>query len=226
MFTCFAPRRTLLRFCFFLFFQQEMRQFFRFFPCFFSRRIFCRYIWHIFWPLKWTKWFFLKINVFQIWAENFVARNKKSQNFFSMEWPQVHPTLLVWDCHLLIDIYGGPYVENGRFSSFQNSAGVLVQPWNRIFTSKFEVLLICLKIRYPPRNLRNYVYFENIQKFWWKFWKIFKFWEFLIFFFFWKFLLDSAPNMDRFFDMSKSVRIFMCHMSEHQNFYRRQFSDA
>ena len=43
-----------------------------------------------------------------------------------------------------------------------------MQPWNRIFMSKFEVLLICLKIRYPPRNLRNYVYFENIQKFWWK----------------------------------------------------------
>ena len=39
---------------------------------------------HIFWPLKWRKWFFLKIIVFKIWAENFVARNKKSQNSLSM----------------------------------------------------------------------------------------------------------------------------------------------
>ena len=98
--------------------------------------------------------------------------------------PQVCSIILVWHYHLLLKIYMGPYVENGRFLSFQISAGVLVQPWNRIFTSKFEVLLICLKIRYPPRNLRNYVYFENIQKFWWKFWKFFKFWEFSIFFFF------------------------------------------
>ena len=62
--------------------------------------------------------------------QKILLRATKNLKIFSA-WslgPQVHPTLLVWDCHLQIDIYGGPYVENGRFLSFQNSAGVLVQP--------------------------------------------------------------------------------------------------
>ena len=46
------------------------------------------------------------------------------------------------------------------------------------------------------------------------------------FFFFWKFLLDLQANFARFFDMSKFVEIFVCHMSEHQNFYWRQCFDA
>ena len=41
---------------------------------------------------------------------------------------QVYPTILVWCCYLLFGIYGGPYMKNGRFLSFFNSAGVLVQP--------------------------------------------------------------------------------------------------
>ena len=70
------------------------------------------------------KLMFLKIE------QKILLRATKNLKIFSA-WslgPQVHPTVLVWDCHLLIDIYGGPYVENGRFLSFQNSAGVLVQP--------------------------------------------------------------------------------------------------
>ena len=70
------------------------------------------------------KLMFLKIE------QKILLRATKNLKIFSA-WslgPQVHPTLLVWDCHLLIDIYGGPYVENGRFLSFFNSAGVLVQP--------------------------------------------------------------------------------------------------
>ena len=90
--------------------------------------------WHIFWSLKWTKWFFLKTNVFQIWAENFVARNKKSQNFFSMEsWTSSTSHIIGMGLSLTDRYLWGPYVENGRFLSFQNSAGVLVQPWNRIY---------------------------------------------------------------------------------------------
>ena len=62
--------------------------------------------------------------------QKILLRATKNLKIFSA-WslgPQVHSILLVWDYHLLIDIYGGPYVENGRFLSFFNSAGVLVQP--------------------------------------------------------------------------------------------------
>ena len=55
----------------------------------------------------------------------------------------VYPKILVCGYDLHSKIYMRSYVGNGRFLSFWNSAGVLVQPWIRIFMSKFEVFLIC-----------------------------------------------------------------------------------
>ena len=70
------------------------------------------------------KLMFLKIE------QKILLRATKNLKFFS-GWSlgsQVYPTILVWRCYILFGIYGGPYMKNGRFLSFFNSAGVLVQP--------------------------------------------------------------------------------------------------
>ena len=137
---------------------------------------------------------------------------------------QVYPTILVWCGYAHFGIYGGLYVKNGRFLSFFNSAGVLVQPWIRILMSKFEVLLEYWKYYNTPFCTWNYVYFGWTNIFCCINHEDSKFLEFSIFFS--KFRLDLQANFARFFDMSKSVQIFVCHMSENQNFYWRQFFDA
>ena len=104
------------------------------------------------------KLIFLKIE------QKILLRATKNLKIFS-GWSlgsQVWPTILVWRYYSLFGIYGGSYVKNGRFLSFFNSAGVLVQPWIRILMSKFGVFLICLKISYSLDNRRNYISFENI----------------------------------------------------------------
>ena len=76
--------------------------------------------------------------------------------------PQVYPKILVCPYHVLPKSYVGSYVGNGRFFRFWNSAGVLVQPWIRIFMSKFEVLLMRWKRYNTMGNTWNYVYFKNM----------------------------------------------------------------
>ena len=121
--------------------------------------------------------------------QKILLRATKNLKFF-LAWslgPKVYPKILVCLYHVLPKIYVGSYVGNGRCFRFWNSAGVLVQPWIRIFMSKFEVFLICYRTRNTMTNFRIYVYFKNMYYFLWNFPKIFKFWEFSIFFFFWKF---------------------------------------
>ena len=153
------------------------------------------------------------------------TKNLKNFSKWSLG-PQEHSTILVWPCHYLLEVCVVWSVKNGGFLSFQNSAGVLVQTWNRIFMSKFEVFLMRTEMCYSLGNLQNYVSFKNMYPIFQKISKILKFWEFSIFFIFWKFPLDLQANLARFFGMSKFVQIFMCHMCKHQNIYLRHFFDA
>ena len=139
---------------------------------------------------------------------------------------QVYPTILVWCGYAHFGIYGGLYVKNGRFLSFFNSAGVLVQPWIRILMSKFEVFLECWKYYNTPFCTWNYVYFGLTNIFCCINHENSKFLEFSIFFFFSKFRLDSQRDIDHFFDIMQIQKIFMYHMSENQNFYFRQYFNA
>ena len=98
--------------------------------------------------------------------------------------PQVCSTILVWRCHSFLTICEGPYVENGRFFSFQNYTGVLVQPWIRILMSKFEVFLEYWKHYNTAACTWNYVYFGWTNIFFYIHHQNSKFLEFLKFFFF------------------------------------------
>ena len=109
---------------------------------------------------------------------------QKSQNVLNIEsWTQVCSIILVWRYHLLLKIYVGPSVKNGRFFRFQNSAGVLVQPWIGIFISKFEHLPKCLKKNLPWYFLKIMFTLRICNIFGENFEKNVKFWKFSIFFF-------------------------------------------
>ena len=104
---------------------------------------------------------FLQKSMFLKIEQKNLLRATKNLKIFSA-WSlgsQVYPTILVWCGYAHFGIYGGLYVKNGRFLSFFNSAGVLVQPWIRILMSKFEVFLECWKYYNTPFCTWNYVYF-------------------------------------------------------------------
>ena len=140
---------------------------------------------HIFWTLKWTKWFSQKSMFLKI-EQKILLRATKNLKIISAcsLGSQVYPTILVWRCYALFGIYGGSYVKNGRFLSFFNSAGVLVQPWIRILMSKFEVFLECWKHYSIACCTWNYVFFGWTNIFFYIHHQNSKFLEFLKFFFF------------------------------------------